>query len=626
MNANSIAGKLLDAVEFPYPSPLPVSNAMEPFQPSLGPFPAGKESVALESRAFFKDHLLRNFSQPPEVFTNHRDDKSSKSPITLLSNASSSPLTPSKHSSMTDGLSSPATSLMSTSNNVAWKPQPSELLLPRSKTDLIFSSPISHASSSPDPLMIKPLQKKVGNDSAHRKNVSSSSVTVVVEILVSPSKNRPGKALVSNAFVSDKRAHTASKYEGGWARPTKNTKHGPFSDLTSEVDYDGQAESSNTEMEVVAAPVMVNSKQTRKINENDKANVVQRVHIKQTEALSNTHVNETNSNVDKILLEKLTNYLQEILDADDSIASATHMDFESGADDDNALRHFVVSGSDGRGALLQPNSIRKLTKMISTISSNSSGRRALERATVQGSEIDNTKYDRKHAKQESGLLEQLVDILRVLERSINEAETVRIIPGNVNRQKPQKESKISPKKRAANGREKSNDSSPLNVVSSSALKPRRTSRSATPIETYMSRRYEGDTEEEEEEEESDVNKEEHVIEKEKDGERGSSAYSSPTQALQPRKGKHMSTTKGQKGAKKRQATSMNTESPYQWTDELLDELVENLGTLTSAFLAIEACISILTAGSLPKKVRYSFLLQCGRISVDTSDSFIPKIC
>jgi cohesin loading factor subunit SCC2 len=334
---------------------------------------------------------------------------------------------------------------------------------------------------------------------------------------------------------------------------------------------------------------------------------------------SKSHTLQSSSKTDEAALDKFTDYIQDIVDAEHALLASLgmHIDGEENEEHDEArdemiFRYFYVPDAGGRYATLQPGTIAKLLRLLNPCIKSPNGRRLLEEAMFQdpeepslssqsrGSSKKRAGKERQRERQESDLVAQLQSVLKLLERSAAQVEGMKILPGELAELGGgggKSDGYVSPAKKTAakkggkakaNGTGNGKKASKSPSVASSPVKPRRSSRSATPSQDYEEEELEdeeGKSDDEDEEEET---------------------MSSPMKGKGGRKSKKGSATPTQKTTvakgKKKKADGADDEAK-EWSDATIEQFYENLETFGDGLYAIEAALSILTAGKLPKKVR-----------------------
>ena len=609
VNARSLSESILDTVAFPYQSPLPISNPVKPFEAPLGPLPSnactsGNEpsstaakAVECESRAFLKDYVARNYSDRRKAC---QTQSGGRSPIPLSASTSPRHTTPTRASTTFD--SSPSSTKTESKTIILSRTQISNADSPLSQREKnIPQSPVFQGTSSPDPLMIRPFQKYARVSVALGKQPSSPVVRVVVEVpALSPRKSASRLA----AFDTPPRKKRALATLSSTApQSAKISKHGPFSDWTSEAD-DRPENDATSEMDtenITAGMPKSEEKGKSRQQENRKGPLPLPLRTAMQTGAQSPSKAMSSSTTDQVLLEKLMDLVQRILEAEYSLISDTSMDIDGESGHDAAKAYFQASGSDGRNGLLQPGVIREFAKTINTLIRSKGGRRKLVQAMSRVLENDTYQKGKQHEKEESDFVGQLVSILKMLERTVSSAEMLEVIPkglcGTENGRRDDITSlKKTPQKQTAQKRiGLKNSMSPF--ASSSAIKPRRSSRSATPSESYTE-----DIDEEGEEEEEEDRR---GSSEERDSDEQSSGQSSPIKAFKTfpsKRRKPVAAPAAPRGRKKPKTAQSNRQSQSQWTEDSLDEFDQNLSILNEAVLAIDACMSLLTAGRLPKKV------------------------
>lgn len=620
-NISSLSEKVLNDGGFPYPSPVSAPHshnhvpALPPLPPTLsavaGPSKAptnNEVQAAAEAKAFFDaylDQCLPNADsdQKPNI-------RNATSPIPMLASSSSSRSnTPAK------------SSFHASSSNTLHQVPPPNIFSPLQNKHHLLSPQVS---SSPDPLAIGgPSRITAGIP----KSRSLPVLYPVVEIPHSSAKKR---------VRSETESLPASKKQvvsNGVGKPVTATQtHGPFSEPpTSEMEIDDdqeeievKEEEDEDDDEVVAeasSPVVVTSRAKGKEKERSSA---LKIVINKPSTPSRSHTLQSSYKTDEAALDKFTDYIQDIVDAEHALLASLgmHIDGEENEEQDEARdemisRYFYVPDAGGRYATLQPGTIAKLLRLLNPCIKSANGRRLLEEAMFRdpeepslssqsrGSSKKRAGKERQRERQESDLVAQLQSVLKLLERSAAQVEGMKILPGDLAELGgggEKSDGYVSPAKKTAakkagktkaNGNGKKASKSPS--IASSPVKPRRSSRSATPSQDY-----------EEEELEDEEGKSDHEDEEDE-------TMSSPVKGKGGRKSKKGSATPTQKPTtakgKKKQADGADDEAK-EWSDATIEQFYENLETFGDGLYAIEAALSILTAAKLPKKVGSYKLRVC----------------
>lgn len=412
-------------------------------------------------------------------------------------------------------------------------------------------------TSSPDPL-------RFGSSPSTVKKAKRSPI-VVVEV---PRKRLP--SLPIHQQTQKKSLKVASQAQGG---------HTVFSEPTSEMDVDYHQDRDHEED--VNTPVRKEGRLLQRRGDFFAAS--------SSAPSSPTKPSHLQSGKTKAeaLFEKCNSHIQKILEAEEAllilvdVKSATKVQGEQADDDDDqvalANKYFICEGTGGRAryrrdALLRPKVIGKIITVLEALVKTSGGKRLFS------DQVDPDDVSR---------------LLKLLERSIAVAERLQIVPSGVQSQ-PIADSPKKGRKSTESGKRKGNGKKSTSE-SPSVRKSRRSSRSATPAKVNEDDEEDELASEEEKEEEDDDDGEYTSDASSTRSASGKGSASRRSKALS--KGKGIASTRRRSRAKE-DAAEGSTEP--DWSSEHLRKLDANVETLGNALLAIEACLSILTAGRLAK--------------------------
>lgn len=250
-------------------------------------------------------------------------------------------------------------------------------------------------------------------------------------------------------------------------------------------------------------------------------------------------------------IQHFSDYVDEILDAEDSRSR----DF------------FLESTSSQNKLLLTPSCMRKISKAVRGLVKRNSGKRIFEQA------VD---------------VDQMTRLLAILQRSIEAAEDLAIVPAAAKSGKSKE--KISPSKTPKKSKKTNKKGDSVSPLPGSSR--RRSSRSATPT----SYREDEDSEKSDNEEESEED----------------SQPETPSSQSRPKLKKRTSTTSASKGRKgKASKAGMDRDDEFEWDEKTLAALDDNLVTLKNAITATDTVMILLGSASLPKQLYSEDLINLG---------------
>lgn len=425
-------------------------------------------------------------------------------------------------------------------------------------------SPVSlAATSSPDPMaLIAPAYRpKVG--AGHKKTLSTDHI--VVEVPRS-SKTR------SSTEESEVKPPTAKRparidSQGRPIRPAGDIGRSVFSEITSEADFaDDVNMESDDEGRYVSAKLSSPAKRQA-----IPSSVTPRKKVKQSSGVSGEKEVE-------VQLEKLQDLLQKIFEIEDAIKMASNSPRKRSSQSNWDLYFITYNERDMDKPLLQATCMGKIGKALSGLLRVPGGRKAIEQKIEP---------------------EEVSRLLRILERSISQAEDLQVVPDGVSFSIPD----FATASAAASPRKPANGKKSKKAAATAATEQRRRStRSATPA-SYDEQEYDGergpsDADEDEEDEFSQ-----------------STPSSSRKVKTSGKRKKSESQSQG------RSAKSGEVDKPT-WTDSDLDTLEENLLILRNAVQAIDLAMAILTAGKLEMQIYSEDLITSCLLTVKTQLSSV----
>jgi len=258
-------------------------------------------------------------------------------------------------------------------------------------------------------------------------------------------------------------------------------------------------------------------------------------------------------------MQKFSDYMDEVLDGEENSSS----DF------------FIQPASESyssscNGPLLTPSCMRRINKAVRGLVKSSSGKRVYE----QGVDVD-----------------QMTRLLAILQRSVEAAENLSIVPAAAKAAKSREKKFLSRTPKKSDRSKKGDNSSPLPKAR------RRSSRSATPA----SYREDEDDDKSQEEESEDEEQPE-----------------TPMSQSRPKLNKRASTTSASKGRKGSAGKAgLDTNDDFEWDEQTLEALQENLTVFKNAVTATDTVMILLGSASLPKQLYSEDLINLCLIVLKT---------
>lgn len=638
-NTKSIAMGVLFQSRFPYPSPAPApgTNTASQLKPVPPPsYMAGREDASgrrsaaatayNDSKTFFNTFMQEQMGRIPH----HKDSQATDSPIPRLplspaGGGGSSPFKPSTPAQRFPILPSSA-SAASSSPLPMQAPEafggssaagPSSLPLPVSVSMPSLSpfqgrphlAPLVPATntSSPDPMnLIYSSQRPKANlprskssnfvsTGRHATPTSSPAMIPVVEIPVmsnhkrkmSETEARLGSIKLNRASHSP--SVMARKHSAPPAQPVfvsndakARSKHGPFSELTSEpegeqmdmvraVNEDGDDDEEEDDDNVVwvsSTPGKVSRSGEPEPRESNKMRASQstKVHPGQSSKSQASQATASTSrkaplpsspskDVDRAM-RKLAEYLEDIFETEDSLIDAKG---RVRWRDDESNPHFLEASA-VKQLCLQPRSMRRIVKLVNALVALPGGVKSFESTDTA----------------------QLARLFKMLQRSVKLAESTEILPKGIERRTKGEEG-ATPSKQATSRSNRARNGTESPAEASGASRRKRNSRG-------------GRKDQDDEEDDSEA----YETEDETDDERSLASSPIKLSGGGTKKSKSPDKSKAKRGSAREEASQQMT---VDWNDVTLENLVDNLTALQNAILAVDAYLTVLTRGHLPKQVR-----------------------